>query len=52
MQGDLAAARVKHLQHFPFIGDWVDGDQHHEEADDCEVPDDQDDARIRLLKAI
>ena len=53
MQGDLAAAHVEHLQHFPFIGDGVDGDyQHHEEADDCEGHDGQDDTRIRLLKAI
>ena len=52
MQVDLAAARVKHLQYFPFIGDWVGGDQHHEEADDCEGHDGHDDARIRLLKAI
>ena len=54
MQGDLAAAHVEHLQHFPFIGDWVDGDyQHHGEADDDgEGHDGQDDARIRLLRAI
>ena len=52
--GDLAAAHVEHLQHFPFIGDWVDGDyQHHGEADDDgEGHDGQDDARIRLLRAI
>ena len=47
-QGDLAAAHVQHLHHFPFFGDWVDGDYHHNGEANCLLYKD-DNCNIKFL---